>query len=443
MSYPSNIDFIGSKTSFENSVKSSYQNIIKNKSIADIRNINNMFGFESGITSDQVNFDINRKLAYSSLIQFYNFWGRNDSVSLSKKYVIESLIQNDIENTTSMISYNYVATYILFIFFGNSMINISDGTISSHRPDINNQKNSQNFTGVIINIKNFISQSSGQLTSLLGAGNYNLQSTGGQNRGFVYYMCINDIYQSLTVKKKFLLESDQNLTNDPSIYSKLTSKQISFYRKEMSKNPILANWCGCFAPIPTFLQGQSFSSNFNTQSESPCDPLCYNEDNIGLYEVTDTGPVNQTPRIPCNGEICVIDNVSIESFAETGRINFNQVCKGCKAQNKNCLCFLDVSTPNLVNKISSGQNAMVNQVNYVQNCPNSICFKVDDTTGSESITECNRFNIPSSATLDGALFRDGLSSNKYPQKISNNLFFIFIVALFLFIIYQPKIFFNL
>ena len=86
---------------------------------------------------------------------------------------------------------------------------------------------------------------------------------------------------------------------------------------------------------------------------------------------------------------------------------------------------------------------MANQVNYVQNCPNSICFKVDDTTGTENIVQCNRFDIPSSASLDGNLFRDGLSSNQYPERITNSIWFALIVALFLFIIYQPKIFFNL
>ena len=415
-----------------------------NTRIEILKNVNNMFGLNSGSNPGSYTKQLppyNTQLTFSNLVQFYGFWGNNNASKNAITYVQTAKPpQNDTENMENY--YNYIATYILFIFFSNPVLNTIDTTENSFKPDINNQQTSPKFTSAIVQLKNFIN-SSGQSSSLLGGGNFNMVS-GEENKGFVYNMCVNDIYQFFNQKNQFLIESGQSLPNDPSIYQNLTDKQISFYRKEISKNPILANWCGCFAPIPKILQDQK-TSNFNTQGDSPCDPLCYNRNNFGLYEADPNaaGSTDQDPRRDCVADICVIDNISIESFGETGKINFNQVCTGCKTQNKNCLCFLDVSTPNLVNKIISGPNAMANQINYVQNCPNSICFKIDDTTGAENVVECNRFDIPSSGSLAGNLFADGLSGLEYPQRIGNSIWFVLIIVLFLYIVYQPKIFFNL
>ena len=135
MSYPSNINFIGDQINFMNTVNNSRINIFKNFTDStdstdltnDQRNINNMFGMDSGAVLKDNPPNFNTKLDYSNLVQFYGFWGSSDSVSLAKKYVTSledtgKTSNNDIQNLTSLRNYNYVVTYILFIFFGNQIV---------------------------------------------------------------------------------------------------------------------------------------------------------------------------------------------------------------------------------------------------------------------------------------------------------------------------------
>lgn len=463
MSYPSPQFFGFNGSNFMREVYKYYNDLYdkvskdSSKDVGILENYNNMFGIMGSEKASNL-ISYNEFLLDENIIVFYNFWTNGDAVDIANNDFFIKL-QKRFSNTPKnlLISRNFLITYILLIFFGNNIYDIGRSIITNFRPNIYAQPGSQNYTPVLVSLKSFLGGGSVSKQGFLfdGAGNLGIKENGKvvdeENKGFIYYLCINDLYTYLTDQNRNLLEPDQKLNNDKSIYTYfdnttgegrkgLTEKQIASYREELSLNPIRGFWCGCFTPIPKFYYDKNLPS-FNTPGNSPCDPLCYNRLNIGLY----TPEVNDKldNRIECTANICVIDNVSINSFSSSGNINIRQICTGCATGGGNCLCFLNVSTPDLVNKITSGDDGMATQVKYLQVCPNSICFNQNPVTGVETPVNCNEYNIPSTGGVNSNPEFDGRSGVYYPERISNSLWFVLLLSLIVFIIYQPKIFFNL
>jgi len=353
---------------------------------------------------------------------FYNFWNNQENISESRTLLQTYIISPETNQTgvANFVLVNWFVTYILSFLFSVPQYDPS-GNPTSYLPNLLNPENNQ---PAVQNIKDFLQGVTlFSVNNLLGTGNYQISDISGntnlnlkENIGFIYYLC-DEQY------KQF-----QNKNSDLK-----GQKLINTFRNEISQSPTLLSYCGCFAPVPEF-----FSSRINgfssSPGDSPCDPLCYNNQVFKLYDfsVTKGGQIEGGGTIKeCNDQICVIDNNSINSLNSNGNINFNQTCKGCLEKNSGCLCFLDVSTKGLVNKVTSGNNGMVSQINYQQNCPgNSVCFKYND--GEIEEVECNKINTPSTGSLFDA-FKDGLSKVTNPKYIPDFFwFFVMIIFFFLF-----------
>lgn len=352
---------------------------------------------------------------------FYNFWSVQTNINnvrtLFQAYLLGA--QTNEISVDNFSDVNNVVTYILSFLFSTSQYN-SSGEPTSYSVDLLNPKNVQPS---VENIKNFIqSNVSSSENNLLGAGNYQISNSKLNttqpllsNQGFIYYLCEHLF--------NLFKRSNNELTGE-----KLTNT----YRFFVSQNTPLLSFCGCFLPEPSFFVTKIPSGFGANAGESPCDPLCYNNNSFKLYENNQTTNNSGNTVLEgggtqkeCNSQVCVIDQTSINSLDSNGNINFNQTCKGCGGQNSSCLCFLDVSPNQLVNKISSGSTGMMTQQNYQQNCPgNSVCFKYMDGVINE--VKCNETNTPMTGSVFN-VFTDGVTKITSPEYIPD--FFWFIVAI--------------
>jgi hypothetical protein len=382
--------------------------------------IYSMTGFEySRDSTTQTSLAINNQQPYI----FYYFWNDPNNIEFSRD-LIQNYIrgpQNNPSGKSNFIQGNIFVTYILSFLFSTSQYDTS-GNLTSFAPDLLKPENNQ---PAVENIKNFIQDvNNSSENNLLGVGNIEIPKVGGdtsynpiENSGFIKYLC----------QEQYDLYQKQN--------SALTGqKLINTYRNKVGQNKFLLSYCGCFAPVPEFFHSniKGFSQ---TPGDSPCDPLCYNNQTFKLYDVSVSGNTIEGGGVikECNAQICVIDNNSINSLNSNGRINFNQSCKGCLEKNTGCLCFLDVSTQGLVNKITSGEKGMSSQADYQQNCPgNSVCFKYND--GEIQEVECNKENTPSTGSLFEE-FKNGLTQVTNPKYIPDFFwFFVMIIFLLLFML---------
>ena len=363
------------------------------------------------------------KISSQSNSVFYNFWNNPNNIEESR-VLIQEYVLGPQTNQTGSVNFayaNYFATYILSYLFSNAQFDTS-GNPTSNTPDLLDPKNIQ---PAVENVKLFLQGlTSSSVNNLLGNGNYQINNLntinpqiGTVNIGFIKLLC-DEQY------KQF-----QNKNTDLK-----GQKLINTYRNEISQNPTLLSYCGCFAPLPEFFRSRI--RGFTSSGDAPCDPLCYNNQVFKLYDnfVTKDGKLENGGIIKeCNDQICVIDNNSINSLNSNGNIHFNQTCKGCLEKNSGCLCFLDVSTKGIVNKITSGNDGMVSQPSYRQNCPgNSVCFQYND--GEIEEVPCNKNNTPDTGSLFDA-FKDGLTKVTNPKYIPDFFwFFVMIIFFFLFML---------
>lgn len=365
---------------------------------------------------------------------FYNFWSVQTNVN-SVRTLFQAYLLGTQTNEISVDNFadvNNVVTYILSFLFSTSQYN-SSGEPTSYSVDLLNPKNVQ---PAVENIKNFIqSNVSSSENNLLGAGNYKISNGNSpnttqpllSNQGFIYYLC------------EHLFNLFKNTNNE------LTGEKLTnTYRFFVSQNTPLLSFCGCFLPEPSFFVTKIPSGFGADAGESPCDPLCYNNNSFKLYENNQTTNSSGTTVLEgggtqkeCNSQVCVIDQTSINSLDSNGNINFNQACKGCGGQNSSCLCFLDVSPNQLVNKISSGSTGMMTQQNYQQNCPgNSVCFKYIDGVINE--VKCNGTNTPMTGSIFD-VFTDGVTKITNPEYIPDFFWFLVTIIFVLLLLFMYQV----
>ena len=365
---------------------------------------------------------------------FYNFWSVQTNVN-NVRTLFQAYLLGTQTNEISVDDFsdvNNVVTYILSFLFSTSQYN-SSGEPTSYSVDLLNPKNVQPS---VENIKNFIqSNVSSSENNLLGAGNYQISNSTSPNttkpllpnQGFIYYLC------------EHLFNLFKNSNNE------LTGEKLTnTYRFFVSQNTPLLSFCGCFLPEPSFFVTKIPSGFGADAGECPCDPLCYNNNSFKLYENNQTTNSSGTTVLEgggtqreCNSQVCVIDQTSINSLDSNGNINFNQTCKGCGGQNSSCLCFLDVSPNQLVNKISSGSTGMMTQQNYQQNCPgNSVCFKYIDGVINE--VKCNETNTPMTGSVFD-VFTDGVTKITSPEYIPDFFWFIVTIIFVLLLLFMYQV----
>ena len=150
----------------------------------------------------------------------------------------------------------------------------------------------------------------------------------------------------------------------------LTGYCSQFSRDSIANSPILADFCGCYAPVDT---------DYSKYIAKQCDPLCHRVQTVQFS--------NQDGTLKeCDNTVCVIDDVSIELTQSTvsGGINITNVCPGCSGSN--CTCV--ISGVNLTNTLSD-VNLSPNSI--TQFCgANAVCLDVSGAV--PKIVECQ--NIP-------------------------------------------------
>lgn len=151
-------------------------------------------------------------------------------------------------------------------------------------------------------------------------------------------------------------------------------------RKEILDNPEFSDFCGCVAPQST--DSDYYNSTINTLNPA-CDPICNKISTVKTAN-PDTGYINQ-----CNANVCVIDNVIINSINTSGASpTFTQVCPSC-VNGGDCLCIIDATFDNTITSVQGNDGQPINTAErFTQYCPNSQCFVNDTTTGLFTEVPC-------------------------------------------------------
>ena len=365
---------------------------------------------------------------------FYNFWNYKTNLptenNISKIItLLQAFIQSseDLTSETQIERNNflYANAYITFIyqyfFYTPIYENTETGNVGN-LPALVSNPNSPNYSEMLISLQVFA-----KTETLKGAGNYQIVNENGtvpdietylqydaakQNKGFIKSLCFQNFQDFVKLNRD---ENGNNL--------------IINYRNKMANSDVLNNWCGCFAPASAILQEAGI--NVGREENTQCDPLCYKLGVIQKFEPLING-VNYGQKITCNRSVCIIDNISIIAYGNQGSITFSQVCAGCNEGG--CLCYLDVTNNSLVDKIISGRNGMDSQVDFIQNCPNSICYVVEETTGDTVPVECSKINTPDT----GELFpenEEGQATLAHLIRIKSAFWYVLIFVLVFFLLY--------
>tara|TARA_R110002126_G_scaffold61680_3_gene159381 strand:+ start:3266 stop:4591 length:1326 start_codon:yes stop_codon:yes gene_type:complete len=366
---------------------------------------------------------------------FFNFWNTESNIN-STRELLEFYIVGPKENSGAVSNFqavNNVVTYILSILFSFPQYNTS-GNPTSFPVNLINTKNNQ---PAVVNIKNFLQSTvSSSANNILGSGNYEISETKGSNGNVEINtssnLTPNSGFISILCSHQFDLYQGQN--------NKLTGeKLINSFRHVISQTDSLLGFCGCFAPVPPYFQNiKGFS---NEPGGSTCDYLCYNNNSFKLYQNNiikgNTALEGGGSQLQCTDNVCVIDNTSINSLNSNGNINFNQTCNGCKNPGTGCICYIDVSVKQLINKIASGKNGMMTQQHFKQNCSgNSVCFQYNE--GEIKEVNCNEINTPLTGSVF-SLFEDGITKITSPEYIPDFFWLIVMFIFFLLILFIYQI----
>lgn len=376
-----------------------------------------------GVTNITPNFSI-----------FFNFWNTETNIDPVRE-LLQGYLLGPHPNSTIIANFqtiNNIATYILSILFSVPQYD-TNGNATSFLANLLDTKQNQ---PAVVNVKNFLqSIVSSSFNNLLGAGNYQITETSPStntneittnsaltpNSGFISILCGHqfDLYQ----------KKNENLTGE---------KLINSFRHLISQTNSLLGFCGCFAPVPPYFQNiKGFSDE---PGDSPCDFLCYNNKSFKLYENSqnpDGTLEGGGTQIGCKDNVCVIDNTLINSMDSNGSVNFNQTCKGCEYPGSGCICYIDVSNQQLINKITSGKNGMMTQQHFKQKCSgDSICFQYNE--GEITEVKCNEINTPLTGSLF-SLFENGATRITSPEYIPDFFWLIVIFIFFLLILFIYQI----
>jgi len=167
-------------------------------------------------------------------------------------------------------------------------------------------------------------------------------------------------------------------------------------RDQITNSPVLADFCGCYAPINTAYE--KYAAN------PACDPLCHRASTVQRAD-----PATGNFDI-CSNTVCVIDDVSITvNRSQTGSISFDQICGGCGGVGKDpCECIISgVDIQNILSELGVGTQ-------FNQLCgSNSVCLQVgpngvDTPVLCASVNPNNQPNPAFSTSLPPLLIGLGL-----------------------------------
>lgn len=154
-------------------------------------------------------------------------------------------------------------------------------------------------------------------------------------------------------------------------------------RSQILENNAIQRFCGCVAP-PT--SQSDYYSDIIGNLAPACDPICNRIDTLKNVD-PNTGYLLQ-----CSANVCVIDNVIINSIDTQGATpTFTQVCPSCANGTGNCLCIIDSTFDNTVTSIQGTDGFPINtEARFTQYCPNSQCYENDPITGQYNQVQCTQ-----------------------------------------------------
>ena len=191
----------------------------------------------------------------------------------------------------------------------------------------------------------------------------------------------------------------------PGICARFLEGYCSDYtHAEAATSPTLINFCGCYvAPDPDYVkytlgnggclagadtcQGGCVAGSADCFPLPACDPLCHR-----ALTSQKSNPITGN-LITCPQNVCVIDNVTINTLNSTipGGINFNTLCPGCnnlgKTGTAGCVCIVGgVNINSTVSEVGLG-------VNFNQFCGStSTCIQLDAEGNQVSVGPCLDIN---------------------------------------------------
>lgn len=401
--------------------------------------INLMTGTVITGTDQTSNFQNNYATSDEGRTQrFYSFWNDIPNPSdLGQSFSKFTNPKSTEPNAKMFVYRNIFLTYILMLVF-EKLASSPKNAVYGTPLDVFTEQNNPFFCKAAENLRIFMSAAS-------GIGNFPIftgSNTGSFITGFNYLNYFNKYINKGYLSKfcnSIFVKSCPNVAkpNDD-------QECIQNYRSKISQSTVALSWCGCFAPLPSWVAKKFTEKDPVTTRDFPnsCDNLCFgpfNETIIKLYEapfIAAGGTPQENPNtvILCRATICVIDENAINAVNSTGDINFNQICPK-SGNNTVTICYLDVSNPNILDNVSSnGGNGVLSQVTFKQDCPDGICYTIN-SKGEQEITKCNEINTPST----GGLFKkgvDGLSGVKKYEKIYSSFWDGVLMIIFLLILFE-------
>ena len=397
---------------------------------------------QDNFTSNQSTIDLGRTK------RFFNFWNNiKDPVELGQGF--SKFESNTTTNFSDFKDRNVFVTYIVSLVF-NELLSTPDGSNMTNPLDIFTERTDPFFCKATENLRQFLSAAQGLGNFPIFQGSNSPATKGIQdyvkensNQGYLSSFC-NNVYLKTCPNSKDPQKDVDNTTVAP----EEDQKCIQDYRTKIARSEIALAWCGCFTPIPNWVRkiysvkdpdtekGKLTSAKF----PNVCDNLCYGPPNDTIIKYYQPPFVANTADavgnvIQCKVDVCVIDDNSINAVNSTGNINFNQICPKASAGTIT-ECYLDVATPGILDNVKTDSgNGMLTQALFRQDCPDAVCYTIDDQTGQQNITKCNTINTPGTA---GA-FRNninGLSGVQEYEKIYSGFWDGVIIIIFLLIFFE-------
>ena len=135
--------------------------------------------------------------------------------------------------------------------------------------------------------------------------------------------------------------------------------------EELTINPALISWCGCYMPNEQYKQ---YVDDFGITKE--CTPTCSQLSAIKLSTPSQVGVLQ------CKQNICIMDDITI-ALAESqieGNINFVQLCGNCSGESS-CQCVISDVSLSVINSAIGGD------VDITQICGQTTCVRTNPETG--------------------------------------------------------------
>lgn len=232
--------------------------------------------------------------------------------------------------------------------------------------------------------------------------------------GFPGYNPFQDFLYS-NVCCKFPEVCNQSLDDTCSIYTV----------DQLSHNPSVANWCGCYLPDEQYAK---YVNEYQINKE--CTPTCNRNTAIPIIQP------NGNP-VRCTQDICIIDDTTI-NLAKTnlsGTVNISQMCGSCSGEDGSCQCIME---NNNVITLSTE----IGNINFVEACTGQTCTITNPDTGNLISVDCDQI---------GDNFQDIINQIKeqqtqqHLQSLKNrNLPIIIVIGVFIlivilaFVLIRPK-----